>query len=139
MFRTYIATLSHQKYTIFDEKTKQYYPRERAVQVIFTVMPTEENVKIIKETLFPENAVLTSDNEGRNLINAICSISPRGMAEMHMFWAITAQLQEFELQGFFTLERMMFDEGQSSNVYTIGKTSIEPVTRECDDNPDSIM
>ena len=73
------------------------------------------------------------------MINAICSISPRGMAEMHMFWAIAAQLQEFELQGFFTLERMMFDEGQSSNVYTIGKTSIEPVTRECDDNPDSIM
>lgn len=34
---------------------------------------------------------------------------------------------------------MMFDEGQSSNVYTIGKTSIEPVTRECDDNPDSIV
>ena len=56
-----------QKYAIKDVLSESYYPRERTMQCIFTVDDKSGDTNVIKTSIFPEGATISSDNEGRNL------------------------------------------------------------------------
>ena len=110
-----------QKYAIKDVLSGNYYPRERTMQCIFTVNDKSGDTNVIKTSIFPEEATISSDNEDRNLAHAINEINVFGSSEIDMFQKIQNKLSEKLLSGIFKLE-------DENHEYIIGNATVYPVT-----------
>lgn len=116
-----------QKYAIKDVLSESYYPRERTMQCIFTVDDKSGDTNVIKTSIFPEGATISSDNEGRNLAYAINESNVFGSSEIDMFQKIQNKLSEKLLSGTFKLERVNVTEDENHE-YVIGNATVYPVT-----------